>query len=255
MRSPSGLRLSWPLTAGSSMASAPASAPRSNLDADEGAVPCLRVEGNHALVPKCSLAPWRPGPRRPVPQSPPRACQCGHLSPYFRIGVAPQGSSFLRCLQGDLGGPWARPLPSSPVTRTSLTRVSCRLPWVATPTSSRTSARWRVPGSPQRRRQRRRRRLVALRVHREQRTLGTWLPSAAGDFLGLDRIPSRRGSPAAAGSASTSRGRRTTPGVQLQTWRCNGTLAQQFLGRPERSGRSSTRRYQPGSARGLDWPV
>jgi hypothetical protein len=27
------------------------------------------------------------------------------VAPYFRIGVAPQGSSFLRCLQGDLGGP------------------------------------------------------------------------------------------------------------------------------------------------------
>jgi hypothetical protein len=37
------------------------------------------------------------------------------VAPYFRIGVAPQGSSFLRCLQGDLGGPLGSTVTQQPL--------------------------------------------------------------------------------------------------------------------------------------------
>ena len=130
------------------------------------------------------------------------------VAPYFRIGVAPQGSSFLRCLQGNLGGPWARPLPSSPVIRTSRTRASCgcRLPWAAISTSSRTSApagAWKPatapstsvpstcgPASPPR----------ATNAGTGRPPPPPAVPRSPG------RIRSRRESPAAPGSASTSRG-------------------------------------------------
>lgn len=109
-----------------------------------GSVPRIRVEGKPCACPEGSPARW--SLLRAVPS-------CG-------------------ACKATWAAPWARPLPSSPVTRTPRTRASCgcRLPWAATSTSSRTSAP-AVPGSPQRRRQRRHRRLVALRVHREQRTL------------------------------------------------------------------------------------
>ena len=132
------------------------------------------------------------------------------VAPYFRIGVAPQGSSFLRCLQGDLGGPLGSTVTQQPCNPTSLTRVSCgcRLPWVATSTSSRTSApagAWKRatgpstaapstcgPASPPR-----------------ATNAGTGHPPPPPAVpRSPDRIPSRRGSPAAPGSASTSRGRR-----------------------------------------------
>ena len=63
-----------------------------------------------------------------------------------------------------------------------------------------------------------------------------WIPPGGSDWLSqLYRGSRPRAEPdpdaglrRRPGSASTSRGRRPTPGLQLQTWRCNGTLAQQF---------------------------
>jgi hypothetical protein len=110
------------------------------------------------------------------------------VAPYFRIGVAPQGSSFLRRLQGDLGGPLGSTVTQQPCNP-DLTDAS-----------------------------------------------QLWLPLAlGGNIYKFENIGTGRCLEARNGTVNGSTGfcldipgAQTTPRLQLQTWRCNGTLAQQF---------------------------
>ena len=130
------------------------------------------------------------------------------VTPYWHIMTIPQGYDHPLCLQGDLGGPLG----------TTVTQQNCDTTYTSA------SQLWQ-PVS------------VSGDIYKfENIGTGRCLKRATGPSTAapsavprsLDRIPSRRGSPAAPGFCLDVPGAQTTPGLQLQTWRCNGTLAQQF---------------------------
>ena len=178
------------------------------------------------------------------------------VTPYWHIMTIPQGYYHPLCLQGDLGGPWARPSPSSPVTRTSPTRVSCgcRLPWVATSTSSRTSApggAWKPATAPS---------------TAAPSTCGPASPPRATN-AGTGHPPPPPGFPVPRTESHPDAGLRQQrvlprrPGGADHSWASAPDLALQrhacpaILGRPVASRLSPRRASLPGSARGLDSPV
>jgi hypothetical protein len=152
------------------------------------------------------------------------------VAPYFRIGVAPQGSSFLRCLQGDLGGPLGSTVTQQPCNPDLTDASQLWLPLALggdiykfenVGTGRCLEARnGAVNGGA-----------VDLWPCEsgESNERWYWPPSATpggSPFPGPKPIQTRVSG--STGSCLDVPGAQITPGLQLQTWRCNGTLAQQF---------------------------
>jgi ricin-type beta-trefoil lectin protein len=152
------------------------------------------------------------------------------VAPYFRIGVAPQGSSFLRCLQGDLGGPLGSTVTQQPCNPDLTDASQLWLPvalggniykFENIGTGRCLEARnGAVNGGA-----------VDLWPceSTESNERWYWPPSATAGgspFPGPNPIQTRVSG--STGFCLDVPGAQTTPGLQLQTWRCNGTLAQQF---------------------------
>ena len=152
------------------------------------------------------------------------------VAPYFRIGVAPQGSSFLRCLQGNLGGPLGSAVTQQPCNPDLTDASQLWLPLALggdiykfenVGTGRCLEARnGAVNGGA-----------VDLWPCEsgESNERWYWPPSATpggSPFPGPKPIQTRVSG--STGFCLDVPGAQITPGLQLQTWRCNGTLAQQF---------------------------
>jgi hypothetical protein len=167
------------------------------------------------------------------------------VAPYFRIGVAPQGSSFLRCLQGNLGGPLGSAVTQQPCNPDLTDASQLWLPLALggdiykfenVGTGRCLEARnGAVNGGA-----------VDLWPCEsgESNERWYWPPSATpGGSPGRSR--SRHESPAVPGSASTSRGRRSRPGFSCRPGAATARL-------PSNSGSSSSSR-PAGRTRGQRW--
>ena len=163
--------------------------------------------------------------------APAAPASAGTVAPYYRIGMAPQGGALSLCLQGNLGGPLG----------STVTQQNCN------PDLTDASQLW-LPIS------------LGGNIYKFQ-NIGTgrclearngavnggavdlwdctsgesnerwyWPPSTTAGrspFPGLNPIQTRVSG--STGFCLDVPGAQITPGLQLQTWRCNGTLAQQFL--------------------------